>query len=75
MSNQRPRSPERLTIDMTVMRDYLDPRRLQHQLAVELFALARSSNVELVTAPQGQRLDVSGGGELDQQFARPRRNG
>jgi hypothetical protein len=36
-------SPERLTIDMTVMRDYIDPQR--HQLAVDLFAVARAGKV------------------------------
>jgi hypothetical protein len=61
-------SPDRLTIDMTVMRDYLDPGEQRHQLAVRLFALARAGEVGLVSAPQGQRLDVSGGGELDAQL-------
>jgi hypothetical protein len=36
-------SPERLTIDMTVMRDYIDPQC--HQLAVDLFAVARAGKV------------------------------
>ncbi len=59
-------SPDRLTIDMTVMRDYLDPREQRHALALELFALARDGDVELVSAPQGQRLDVPGGELHDQ---------
>jgi hypothetical protein len=59
-----------LTIDMTVMRDYLDPSQQRHPLALELFALARSGKVELVSAPQGMRLDVGGGGELDSQLQR-----
>jgi hypothetical protein len=53
-------SPERLTIDATVARDYLDPERERHALAAELFELARGGQVELATAPQGFRLDLSG---------------
>jgi hypothetical protein len=51
---------ERLTIDATLARDYLDPERKRHALAAELFDLARRGEVELSTAPQGYRLDVSG---------------
>src|SRR5919198_4776137 len=51
--------PERLTIDVTVARDYLDRRRDRHSLAIELFELARHGAVELSTAPQGNRLDVT----------------
>jgi hypothetical protein len=53
-------SGERLTIDVTVARDYLDARRAGHSDAVALFELARSGEVELATAPQGYRLDVRG---------------
>jgi hypothetical protein len=53
-------SPDRLTIDVTVARDYLDPDRDGHRLAAALFELARRGAVELATAPQGYRLDVEG---------------
>jgi hypothetical protein len=53
-------NPERLTIDVNVVRDFLDPRRDGHSAAVELFDLARRGEVELATAPQGYRLDVAG---------------
>jgi len=49
---------ERLTIDVTVSRDYVDPKRSGHAGAVALFACARRGEVELATAPQGYRLDV-----------------
>lgn len=58
--------PERLTIDATVARDYLDPERDRNALAVELFDLARRGEVELAAAPQGFRLDVSGGDLAEQ---------
>jgi len=55
---------ERLTIDLTVARDYLaadeEQRRERHERAVELFELARRDEIELVVAPQGYRLDVEG---------------
>lgn len=54
------RAPDRLTIDATVARDYLDARRERHARAVELVELARKGAVELSTAPQGYRLDASG---------------
>jgi hypothetical protein len=60
-------SRERLTIDMTVVRDYLDPARAQHQLALELFARAEAGDVNLAVAPQGHRFDASG--PLAQQVA------
>jgi hypothetical protein len=53
-------SSERLTIDATVARDYLDSRREGHVHAVELFALARKGEIELAAAPQGYRLDAQG---------------
>jgi hypothetical protein len=59
-------TPERLTVDATVARDYIHPARPRHALAVELFARARRGEVELATAPQGYRLDVSG--DLAQQL-------
>jgi predicted nucleic acid-binding protein len=52
---------ERLTIDATVAFDYLDPNCERHALAVELFELAERGEVELATAPQGYRLDLSKG--------------
>jgi hypothetical protein len=59
---------ERLTIDATVWFDYRDPDQERHALAVELFGLAERGEVELVTAPQGYRLDLSTGraGAADQ---------
>jgi hypothetical protein len=51
---------ERLTIDATVARDYLDPQRERHPHAVELFGLARKGEIELAAAPQGYRLDAQG---------------
>jgi hypothetical protein len=59
---------EQLTIDMTVMRDYLDPREQRHPLAAELFTLARHGEVELFSAPQGHSLDVREGSDLDRQL-------
>jgi hypothetical protein len=66
-SDPRPRylhrrlaSAELLTIDVTVARDYLDPRRAGHINAATLFELARQGEIELTTAPQGYRLDVEG---------------
>jgi hypothetical protein len=53
-------SPERLTIDATVARDFLDRDRDRHALAVELFERARRGEVELSPAPQGYRLDMTG---------------
>lgn len=58
--------PERLTIDVTVARDFVDDRRDRHANAVALFELARRGEVELITAPQGYRLDVEG--ELAEQL-------
>jgi hypothetical protein len=51
---------ERLTIDVNVARDYLEPDRDGHREAVVLFDLAQRGEVELATAPQGYRLDVEG---------------
>jgi hypothetical protein len=51
---------ERLTIDVTVARDYLDQSEARHEDAVKLFRLAQDGAVELATAPQGYRLDVTG---------------
>jgi hypothetical protein len=53
-------APERITIDVTVARDFVDPRRPRHGHVVALFELARRGEVELWTAPQGYRLDVRG---------------
>src|SRR5438128_11787387 len=62
---------ERLTIDATVARDYVDPTRPRHARAVDLFELARLGRVELSTAPQGYRLDVKGdlAEQLESTFA------
>lgn len=51
---------KRLTIDTTVARDFLDPERARHEPAHELFALARSGDVDVAVAPQGHRLDADG---------------
>jgi len=59
-------SPERLTIDVTVARDVLDSKRNGHADALALFELAQRGEVELITAPQGYRLDVEG--ELAEQL-------
>jgi hypothetical protein len=58
--------PERLTIDVNVVWDYIDPKRDGYRAAVELFDLYRRGEVELATAPQGYRLDV--GGDLADQL-------
>ncbi len=52
--------PELLTIDMTVARDFLDPKRSGHLEAKELFAL-NGNEVRLAIGPQGQRLDAPDG--------------
>jgi hypothetical protein len=52
---------ERLSIDITVVRDFLDLSRPRHQEAQELFALADGDEVELIVAPQGYRDDVPEG--------------
>jgi hypothetical protein len=52
-------APERLTIDASVYFDYIDPQRERYELAVALFEPARCGEVELATAPQGYRLDVT----------------
>jgi hypothetical protein len=52
--------PERLTIDVTVARDYLDEGRARHDRACELFALGRSGAVELAAATSGYIFDVAG---------------
>jgi hypothetical protein len=59
-------SPERLTIDVTVARDYLDERREGHADAAAVFELARRGEVDIATAPQGYRLDATG--ELETQL-------
>lgn len=55
---------ERLTIDLTVARDYLaaddEKRRERHKQAAVLLALAEAGEVELAIAPQGYRLDAQG---------------
>jgi hypothetical protein len=49
---------DRLTIDITVVRDRVDPRRDRHVLAKELFDKAEKGEVKLAIAAQGRRLDV-----------------
>ncbi len=51
---------DRLTIDQTVVYDFLYESRPRHQHAVALFAKARSGDVNLAIAPQGRRLDAEG---------------
>jgi predicted nucleic acid-binding protein len=53
--------PERLTIDATVAFDFLDPEAERHEHATALFELAERGEVELATAPQGYRLDLTRG--------------
>jgi hypothetical protein len=53
-------SPETLTIDVTVARDFLDASRERHSSATKLFKFFRAGEVDLVTAPQGYALDVQG---------------
>jgi hypothetical protein len=57
--------PDLVTIDVNVVRDFLNPKRDGHERAVELFA-RNGSEVELAIAAQGHRLDADGllGGEL-----------
>lgn len=52
--------PQRLTIDLTVVRDLLGRERRRHARARELLGLARRGDVELAVAPQGHRLDATG---------------
>lgn len=59
---------ERLSIDMTVALDFLDPGRVRHTQALALFALAESGEVELILAPQGHRDDAPMG-RLAEQLA------
>ena len=65
------RGPDLLTIDVNVVRDFLDPTRDGHQLAVELFG-RNGSEVDLAVAAQGHRLDADGvlGGELHEALAK-----
>jgi hypothetical protein len=51
----------KLTLDLTVVRDFLDPSRARHGLAKQIFELAKSGTVELAIASQGHRLDVNRG--------------
>jgi hypothetical protein len=62
----RVKTPERITVDTTVARDVMDPRRSGHRYALELLAMAERGEVELMIAPQGRRLDVTHGDLLDQ---------
>lgn len=63
--------PHRLTIDVNIVRDFVDPRRDGHKLATELFA-RNGSDVDLAIAAQGHRLDATGilGGKLHEALAR-----
>jgi predicted nucleic acid-binding protein len=52
--------PERLTIDQTVLIDFLDEAGDRHALAEELLDLAECGEVELAVAPQGYRMERRG---------------
>lgn len=51
---------QRVSIDQTVVLDYLRPNRAGHPFACALFELADSGQVELRIAPQGHRFDAWG---------------
>jgi len=61
-------TPERLTIDMTVVHDHANPDRERHEQAEELLALADQDLVELLVAPQGGRADLPDGGWLAEEL-------
>jgi hypothetical protein len=52
--------PERLTIDQTVLIDFLDEGGDRHALAEELLDLAERGEIELAVAPQGYRAERPG---------------
>jgi hypothetical protein len=51
-------SPDLITIDMTVQRDYCGQERSGHEAAVGLFELHGRGEVRLARAPQAYRMDV-----------------
>jgi hypothetical protein len=51
------RRPERVTIDMTVVIDLLEPDAERHADALQLLAMAEAGDVELGIAPQGHLHD------------------
>jgi hypothetical protein len=55
---RHPGSPLRVSIDQTVVLDFLRPERPGHDLALVLFELARNGEIELRIAPQGHRFDA-----------------
>ena len=59
--------PERLTIDQTVLIDFLDESGDRHALAEELLDLAERGEIELAVAPQGYRAERRG--DLTEQIA------
>jgi hypothetical protein len=48
----------RLTIDATVVRDYLDPDEPRHALAARLFEIHHEGRVKLALATSGYNLDI-----------------
>jgi predicted nucleic acid-binding protein len=52
--------PERLTIDQTVLIDFLDEGGDRHALAEELLDLSERGEIELAVAPQGYRAERRG---------------
>jgi hypothetical protein len=63
--------PDLVTIDVNVVRDFLDPKRAGHGRALSLFG-DNGGAVELAIAAQGHRLDADGvlGGELQDALRR-----
>src|SRR5882757_958464 len=51
----------RLTLDLTVVGEFLDPGRDRYGLAKEIFELVKSGTVELAVASQGHGLDINRG--------------
>ena len=70
MTPEEKQLPHLITVDVNVVRDFLDDRRDGHKLARELFG-RNGSEVDLAIAAQGHRLDADGllGGELQEALA------
>jgi hypothetical protein len=64
--------PERLTLDMTAIRDIEDGGRERHSAGLKLLDLATRGGVELGVPPQGSLADLRGqfGGDLAKQVER-----
>jgi hypothetical protein len=56
---------ERLTLDMTAIRDIVFADRPRHADALQLLARAAAHDVELALPPQGRRADLEGNFEGD----------